>query len=501
MTCASCANRVERRLNELDGVQATVNYATEQAAVEFDPAAVAPQELVAAVEEAGYTAVLPEHDEDDAVTPEDPTASLRRRLIVSARAVRARAPAVDDPGAPVRQLAVARAPARHAGRAVGRVAVPPRRLGEPAPRGRDDGHAGQRRRARRLAVVAVRTVPRRGGRPGHADAVRHLAGARRRRGSHLPRGRRRRDDVHPRGPLLRGARQAPCRCGADRAARARRQGRRGARRRRRGAARADRGPARRRPLRRAPGREGRDRRHRRGRPLRPGHGAAHRRAGAGRGRPGLGRRRRDGQRRRAARRARDEGRRGHGARADRAPGHRGAVGQGPRPAPRRPHLRRLRPGRHRPRGRDARVLDGVGRGRDLRVHRGSGRPDHRLPVRARARHADGAARRHRPRRPARPAHQGAGDPRVDAPGRHRGARQDGDGHHRADDAHRGAPRRGHRRAPSCCASPARSSTRPSTRSPRRSPARRARSSAACRASTASRTARGSASRASSTVTR
>ena len=38
MTCASCATRVERRLNDLDGVRATVNYATEKAAVEFDPA-------------------------------------------------------------------------------------------------------------------------------------------------------------------------------------------------------------------------------------------------------------------------------------------------------------------------------------------------------------------------------------------------------------------------------------------------------------------------------
>ena len=37
MTCASCANRIERRLNKLDGVTATVNYATEKATVEFDP--------------------------------------------------------------------------------------------------------------------------------------------------------------------------------------------------------------------------------------------------------------------------------------------------------------------------------------------------------------------------------------------------------------------------------------------------------------------------------
>jgi P-type Cu+ transporter len=41
MTCASCANRIERTLNKLDGVTATVNYATEKARVEFDPGAVA----------------------------------------------------------------------------------------------------------------------------------------------------------------------------------------------------------------------------------------------------------------------------------------------------------------------------------------------------------------------------------------------------------------------------------------------------------------------------
>jgi P-type Cu+ transporter len=38
MTCASCAARIERKLNKLDGVSASVNYATEKAAVDFDPA-------------------------------------------------------------------------------------------------------------------------------------------------------------------------------------------------------------------------------------------------------------------------------------------------------------------------------------------------------------------------------------------------------------------------------------------------------------------------------
>jgi Cu+-exporting ATPase len=84
MTCASCANRIERSLNQLDGVSASVNYATEKATVDFDPAEVDPGELVAAVEAAGYETVLPT-DEPSAETPEaDPDASLRRRLLISA---------------------------------------------------------------------------------------------------------------------------------------------------------------------------------------------------------------------------------------------------------------------------------------------------------------------------------------------------------------------------------------------------------------------------------
>ncbi|HEX3959764.1 MAG TPA: heavy metal translocating P-type ATPase [Trebonia sp.] len=58
MTCASCASRIERRLNRLDGVTATVNFATETARVDF-PATVAVEDLIAAVRQAGYTAKLP----------------------------------------------------------------------------------------------------------------------------------------------------------------------------------------------------------------------------------------------------------------------------------------------------------------------------------------------------------------------------------------------------------------------------------------------------------
>jgi Cu+-exporting ATPase len=81
MTCASCANRVERKLNKLDGVTASVNYATEKARVRA-PAELDPAVLVAQVEAAGYTVTLPA---PPATEPgPDPTRSLRDRLVVSA---------------------------------------------------------------------------------------------------------------------------------------------------------------------------------------------------------------------------------------------------------------------------------------------------------------------------------------------------------------------------------------------------------------------------------
>jgi P-type Cu+ transporter len=86
MTCASCANRIERKLNKLDGVTASVNYATEKATVEFDTSAVQPSRLVETVKAAGYDAVLPAAPGDTAAETAhaDPSAHLRQRLIVSA---------------------------------------------------------------------------------------------------------------------------------------------------------------------------------------------------------------------------------------------------------------------------------------------------------------------------------------------------------------------------------------------------------------------------------
>jgi P-type Cu+ transporter len=85
MSCASCANRIERGLNEVDGVTATVNFATERAAVEYDPALVAPEQLLGAVAAAGYRAELPSGQSGAPADPDDDqTAPLRRRLTISA---------------------------------------------------------------------------------------------------------------------------------------------------------------------------------------------------------------------------------------------------------------------------------------------------------------------------------------------------------------------------------------------------------------------------------
>jgi P-type Cu+ transporter len=85
MTCASCANRIERRLNKLDGVTASVNYATETASVEVQDG-VEVEHLVAAVRAAGYDAVVAGEEPGDAGEPpeHDPAAALRLRLVVSA---------------------------------------------------------------------------------------------------------------------------------------------------------------------------------------------------------------------------------------------------------------------------------------------------------------------------------------------------------------------------------------------------------------------------------
>ncbi|MFE4399265.1 heavy metal translocating P-type ATPase [Kitasatospora sp. NPDC056808] len=82
MTCASCAARIEKKLNRMDGVEATVNFATEKARVDFGPGTTV-EDLIATVERTGYTAELPPPPAapEPADPPRDP---LRDRLLTSA---------------------------------------------------------------------------------------------------------------------------------------------------------------------------------------------------------------------------------------------------------------------------------------------------------------------------------------------------------------------------------------------------------------------------------
>lgn len=86
MTCASCAARIEKKLNKLDGVAATVNYATEKATVTA-PAGYDARILIGEIERAGYAAALPRRVPEpprDEATPDDPElTSLRRRLVTA----------------------------------------------------------------------------------------------------------------------------------------------------------------------------------------------------------------------------------------------------------------------------------------------------------------------------------------------------------------------------------------------------------------------------------
>src|SRR2546425_1143382 len=81
MTCASCAARIEKKLNNLNGDDATVNFATEQATVHCDPS-VSVDELVGAVKSVGYPPppAAPAHEPEGHHHHDDPVAVLTRRL-------------------------------------------------------------------------------------------------------------------------------------------------------------------------------------------------------------------------------------------------------------------------------------------------------------------------------------------------------------------------------------------------------------------------------------
>ncbi|MEU4615602.1 heavy metal translocating P-type ATPase [Streptomyces umbrinus] len=88
MTCASCAARIEKKLNRMDGVTATVNYATEKAKVAYD-GDVSVQDLIATVEKTGYTAHEPEpvrtqpEGDNETAGADDELRPLRERLITA----------------------------------------------------------------------------------------------------------------------------------------------------------------------------------------------------------------------------------------------------------------------------------------------------------------------------------------------------------------------------------------------------------------------------------
>ncbi|MDT0486964.1 heavy metal translocating P-type ATPase [Streptomyces doebereineriae] len=82
MTCASCAARVEKKLNRMDGVTATVNYATEKARVSY-PAGVDVADLIATVVKTGYTAEEPAPPAQEPSRDDPELTTLRQRLLVS----------------------------------------------------------------------------------------------------------------------------------------------------------------------------------------------------------------------------------------------------------------------------------------------------------------------------------------------------------------------------------------------------------------------------------
>lgn len=82
MTCASCARRIEKKLNKLDGVVASVNYATERASVHYDTP-IETADLVSTVEAAGYSATVPSLETAQEHSAIDPSASLKQRVVVS----------------------------------------------------------------------------------------------------------------------------------------------------------------------------------------------------------------------------------------------------------------------------------------------------------------------------------------------------------------------------------------------------------------------------------
>ena len=181
MTCGACAARIERRLNRLDGVAATVNYATGRAYF-ASTGGRGPAELIGVIKSAGYAAEPPPAPPRAARQAADPqTRALARRLAVCVPLAVAVIVLSMVPGRAVPRLAVGEPAAGRAGRDVGRLAAAPGRLVRARPRRRHHGHPGQPGRRRVVLLVGVRAAVRRRGRDRDEDAVRlHLRPGQRR---------------------------------------------------------------------------------------------------------------------------------------------------------------------------------------------------------------------------------------------------------------------------------------------------------------------------------
>ena len=161
MTCASCANRIERKLNKLDGVTATVNYATEKAKVSH-PAARQHRRPAGHRRAAGYAAAAARAAAPSRRRGRPGRRRRRRRCRPAApaaaglgRADRARRAAVDGPGLQFTNWQWASLTLAAPVVVWGALAVPPRGLDQRPPRRDHDGHPGLARRAGGVRLVAV----------------------------------------------------------------------------------------------------------------------------------------------------------------------------------------------------------------------------------------------------------------------------------------------------------------------------------------------------------
>ncbi len=201
MSCSSCAARIEKRLNRIDGVSASVNYAAEQAAVSFDPAHASVDDLIGAVEAAGLcTRPRPARRTVRTTRPGAGCSSSASRQFSRCRSSCCHGSRIRLP-----PVAMGIARAGHPGGVLLRLAVSPRGRDERQAPGRHDGHTHLPRHSGCLDLVGRRAADRHaGGRLLRCGSADHHVGAV--------------------GELLRGAGQAQFRRCDPQAARARRQG-------------------------------------------------------------------------------------------------------------------------------------------------------------------------------------------------------------------------------------------------------------------------------------